>query len=165
MKANCNGKTLLLACFLTLAFTEVGQAQDSGVVAGTLTCRGRGSVGLIVGSRQRLSCVFAPAGEAPSQRYSARITRLGLDLGVKGPSVMVWTVLGASAAQPQVDLSGRFAGVSANASIGVGAGANALIGGSGNSIVLQPLSVQAQTGVNVAAGVAGLQLTRVSGRH
>ena len=72
---------------------------------------------------------------------------------------MIWTVLGPSNVVPEGALSGRFVGVSANASVGVGAGANALIGGSANAIVLQPLSVQAQTGVNVAAGVAGLRLT------
>jgi len=72
---------------------------------------------------------------------------------------MVWTVLGPSNGLRRGALEGNFAGVSANASVGVGAGANALVGGFQNSIVLQPLSVQAQTGLNVAAGVAGLRLT------
>jgi Protein of unknown function (DUF992) len=80
-------------------------------------------------------------------------------LGIKGPSRMIWTVLGPSSGVARGALQGNFVGVSANASVGVGAGANALIGGSRNSIVLQPLSVQAQTGLNVAAGVAGLRLT------
>ena len=71
---------------------------------------------------------------------------------------MIWTVIGPSNGISRGALEGTFAGVSANASIGVGAGANALVGGFQNSIVLQPLSVQAQTGLNVAAGVAGLRL-------
>lgn len=134
-------------------------AQESGIVAGTLTCAGRGSVGAIVGSSQRLSCVFDPVGGQPRQQYSARITRLGLDVGIKGPSRMIWTVLGPSNGLRRGALEGNFVGVSANASVGVGGGANALVGGFQNSIVLQPLSVQAQTGLNVAAGVAGLRLT------
>jgi hypothetical protein len=144
---------------LSLAFfPQTVEAQEAGVVAGTLTCSGRGSIGLIIGSSQRLSCTFAPAGGQPKQRYAARITRLGVDLGIKGPSRMIWTVLGPSNGISRGALEGSFAGVSANASVGVGAGANALVGGLQNSIVLQPLSVQVQTGVNVAAGVAGLRL-------
>jgi hypothetical protein len=135
------------------------QAQDAGIVAGTLTCTGRGSVGAIIGSSQRLSCVFDPVGSGPRQNYSARITRLGLDVGIKGRNRMIWTVLGPSNGLSSGALAGNFVGVSANASVGVGGGANALVGGSQNSIVLQPLSVQAQTGLNVAAGVAGLRLT------
>ena len=44
------------------------------------------------------------------------------------------------------------------ATVGVGVGANALVGGSNNTIALQPVSVQGQTGLSVAAGVAGLDL-------
>jgi hypothetical protein len=145
----------LLACTLS---SETVLAQESGIVAGTLSCSGRGSIGAIIGSRQRLSCTFSPASGQSKQRYAARITRLGLDVGITGPSRMIWTVLGPSNGISRGALEGTFAGVSANASIGVGAGANALVGGFQNAIVLQPLSVQAQTGLNVAAGIAGLRL-------
>ena len=72
---------------------------------------------------------------------------------------MVWTVLASNDNPDASALAGRYKGVSANAAVGVGLGANALIGGNSNSIALQPLSVQAQTGVNIAVGVAGLRLT------
>ena len=49
-------------------------------------------------------------------------------------------------------------GASGNASLGVGLGANVLIGGSNRTISLQPLSVEGQIGVNLAAGVARLTL-------
>lgn len=162
MTSNLSGTVLLSALTIYLiGISFDGQAQQSRVMAGTLTCNGNGTVGLILGSRQRLTCRFNPAGNAPVQHYSARLTRIGLDIGVQGQSVLVWTVLGASPALPAGSLAGRFAGVGANASVGVGLGANALVGGSGNSVVLQPLSVQAQSGVNVAAGVAGIKLTYV----
>ena len=38
----------------------------------------------------------------------------------------------------------------ASATVGVGLGANVLVGGSGNSIALQPVSIEGTTGLNVA---------------
>lgn len=135
-------------------------AQDAKVVAGTLTCKGKGSVGLILGSKETLQCSFNPAGKTPPHGYTASITKIGLDVGIKGPSVMIWTVLSATSELPAGALAGNYAGASAEASVGIGAGANALIGGSKNSVVLQPVSVQGQTGLNLAVGVAGLKLQK-----
>jgi hypothetical protein len=56
------------------------------------------------------------------------------------------------------DLAGSYGGASASATAGVGVGANALVGGSNNTIALQPVSVQGQTGLGVAAGIAGMEL-------
>jgi ABC-type bacteriocin/lantibiotic exporter with double-glycine peptidase domain len=42
--------------------------------------------------------------------------------------------------------------------MGVGLGGNMLVGGSANSIALQPLSVQGQVGLSVAAGLESLEL-------
>jgi hypothetical protein len=67
-------------------------------------------------------------------------------------------VLAHTSSLPPRSLVGSYGGLSAEATVGVGVGANALIGGSDKSIVLQPLSVQAQQGLNIAAGVASLQL-------
>ena len=129
-------------------------AQDARLVAGTLTCRGNGSIGLILGSKQRMDCVFERVKGGARANYTARVTRIGLDLGIKGRNTMVWTVLSSTDNPATGALAGRYAGVAANAAVGVGVGANALIGGSSNSIVLQPLSVQVQTGVNVAVGAS-----------
>ena len=148
----------ICAALIVLVPTSVS-AEKNKVVAGTLTCKGKGTVGLILGSKQTLACSYNPAGKKnPKHAYTATITKLGLDIGIKGPSVMVWTVLGSTTELPGEALAGKYAGVSADASIGIGAGANALIGGSKDSVVLQPLSVQGQTGVNLAIGVAGLTL-------
>ena len=88
------------------------------------------------------------------------VTKLGLDIGVKGASIVVWGVLSSSTELPAWALEGSYGGASANVSLGVGVGANALVGGSKTSVVLQPLSVQGQTGVNLAAGIAGVKLKR-----
>jgi len=52
----------------------------------------------------------------------------------------------------------KYVGASGEVSLGLGVGANALIGDSQRSIALQPLSVEGQVGVNLAMGVAGLSL-------
>ncbi len=136
------------------------KAAEAKLVAGTLTCKGHGTVGLIIGSKESLDCDFNPAGSGPHHGYVASVTKLGLDIGVKGPSTLIWTVLSSTTALPRGALAGDYGGVSADASIGVGGGANVLLGGSNKSIALQPLSVQGQTGVNLAVGVTGLTLRR-----
>lgn len=150
----------LTACagvwLLALGTVPAG-ADTAQLVAGTLTCKGSGGVGMILGSTQNLSCSFKTAN-GMSHPYSATITKVGIDIGFKGESVMIWTVLGSTTDLPPAALSGDYAGISADASVGVGAGVNALVGGSKNSIVLQPVSVQGQTGLNIAVGVSGLSL-------
>ena len=51
--------------------------------------------------------------------------------------------------------------LSAEVAAGVGAGANALVGG--NKVVLNPVSVSGNIGINVAAGIADIALTYVVG--
>jgi hypothetical protein len=58
-------------------------------------------------------------------------------------------------------LSGNYVGATASATAGVGVGANVLVGGSGNSIALQPVSIEGNTGLNVAAGIGAITLTYV----
>lgn len=150
-----------LVALTSLALVSIpgaATAQTSGIVAGSLMCNGAGGVGAVIGSRHRLSCVFQPVGHGPHQRYTATITRVGLDVGITGPTRMIWSVVGPTNNLQGGALAGNFVGVGANASVGVGGGGNALVGGLRNSIVLQPVSAQVQQGLNVAAGVAGLRL-------
>jgi len=62
---------------------------------------------------------------------------------------------------PYGALVGSFAGVSAEVTLGLGLGANVLVGGTDQAYVLQPLSVQGQAGLNLAIGIVSLTLTRV----
>jgi hypothetical protein len=73
--------------------------------------------------------------------------------------VIVWTVVAPTANLGPGALSGTYTGATASATVGVGLGANVLVGGSGNSIALQPVSIEATTGLNVAAGIAEMTLT------
>jgi len=145
---------------LSVATAPTVMAQGAKIVAGTLTCKGGPNVGLVIGSTQNLECSFTPAGKGHVRQFKATITKVGLDIGYKSESVIVWTVLGSAEKVPSKVLIGNYAGVSAEASVALGAGANALVGGSDKSVILQPLSVQGQTGLNLAVGVTGLTISR-----
>ncbi len=146
------------AAMAAMAALSTGAQAQSTIKAGTLTCTGGQGVGLILGSQKSYNCRFAPASGRRGDSYRASVTRLGVDVGVTGKTTMVWTVLAATDTLAPGALAGTYAGAAADASIGAGGGAKALVGGSQNSIALQPVSVQGQTGVNLAVGVAGLNL-------
>jgi Protein of unknown function (DUF992) len=141
------------------------------VRAGILQCQGGQNVGFVVGSVTSLECVFQGEGRRP-EPYIATIHRLGLDLGITQQTRLSWAVNAPTSRLGRGELSGNYGGVGANASVGVGGGGNFLVGGPANSYALQPISVQGQTGLNVAAGIADLELTPVKfsggghhGRH
>jgi hypothetical protein len=147
----------VLAAALALAFSSVVAQAQSRVQVGVLECKGGSSIGFIVGSVTNLSCVLRADGRAPDY-YIAQIRKVGLDLGITEQSAIAWAVFAPTNVIGPGDLSGGYGGVQSSATVGVGVGANALIGGSANSFALQPLSVQGQTGIAVAAGVEELTL-------
>jgi hypothetical protein len=94
----------------------------------------------------------------PEDRYIATIRKVGLDLGITQESALAWGVYAPVARLGPGDLAGDYAGAQGSATLGVGVGGNVLVGGSANSIALQPLSLQGQVGVNIAAGLESLEL-------
>jgi hypothetical protein len=130
------------------------------VRAGILQCQGGQNVGFIVGSVTSFECVFQSEGRRP-EPYLATVRRFGLDIGVTEQTRFTWAVNAPTNRVGRGDLAGNYGGVGANASLGVGGGGNFLVGGPQNSYALQPISLQGQTGLNVAAGVAGLELQPV----
>ena len=139
-----------------VAGTAVAQATER-IQAGTLTCDISGGIGLIIGSQRTLTCAFRPSLPGPVEFYGGTLTKLGVDIGVTSGGVMLWFVY-APTSRPAGALAGSYIGASAEATIVAGVGANALIGGSDHDIELQPVSVQEQAGLNIAAGVAGIEL-------
>src|SRR5262245_6685645 len=148
---------LLTLLLVTLSMPVAAQAQ-AGTEAGVLRCQLAPTVGLIVGSRQRMRCQFQPSGAGPVENYSGAITRLGLDVGISAGGRMAWGVIARTGRYTPRALAGTYVGASADIALGLGVGANALIGGFNRSIALQPLSVEGSVGVNLALGVAGLRL-------
>lgn len=149
--------TAIAATCLT-AFVTTGMAEaKEKVEVGSLECNVSGDTGFIVGSKAALTCAFKRVG-GDVEKYDGSITKIGLDVGFTSDTKMVWVVLAPTSDVDPGALAGRYYGVSAEATAGVGVGANVLVGGFDSSFNLQPLSVQGQTGVDIAAGVAELHL-------
>ena len=155
MKALKAGLAAIAILAATAAVATPTYAK-SGVRVGVLNCVVEGGVGLILGSKKGMTCNFKPSA-GHSEKYKGSITRLGVDIGVTGKAYMTWAVF-APGKLKSGSLAGNYGGAGAEATVGVGLGANVLVGGFKKSVALQPLSVQGQTGLNVAAGIAGLKL-------
>jgi hypothetical protein len=146
----------LLASLLVVSAFAVTPAVAGGVKVGVLNCRIESGVGFIIGSSKEVECEFKRTGGG-REYYNGTIGKLGLDIGVTTDGVLGWIVF-APGKTKRGSLRGSYTGASAEATVGLGVGANVLVGGFKKSINLQPISLQAQTGLNIAAGVASLNL-------
>lgn len=152
-------KTALAAAGLALgalALQAPARADPTTVKAGMLTCHVTSGWGFVFGSTRDLRCVFTDNGRV--ENYTGKISKFGIDVGYLQSGVIVWAVLAPSTDLAAGALTGDYGGVTAGASAGVGASANALIGGSTKSISLQPVSVEGDKGINLAAGIASISL-------
>lgn len=95
------------------------------------------------------------------EHYKGQINKFGADIGYLQSGVILWTVVAPSDTIGKGALAGHYAGATASATVGIGAGVNALLGGMHSSISLQPVSVEGNNGLNVAAGVATMNLDYV----
>jgi uncharacterized protein DUF992 len=138
-------------------FSASAGASESGIKIGVLSCGMESSVGMIIASSKRVDCVYQPSGGGRVEHYDGRISKIGIDVVVTNQTVLVWGVF-APGKVKRGALEGTYVGASAEATLAVGLGANVLIGGFKRSISLQPVSLQMQTGINIAAGAAGLHL-------
>lgn len=140
-----------------LGFGAQAQAQSkAGVNVGSLTCNVAGGMGFVFGSSRDMTCTFA-GNDGAGQRYKGTINRYGVDIGFTKEATMVWLVFAPGKVAPGA-LAGTYAGASAAVSAGVGVGVNALVGGGNKQITLQPLSVEGNVGLNIAAGVGEIKL-------
>jgi hypothetical protein len=151
--------TLTIAAATLMASLATANALPA-VRAGILQCQGGQNVGFVVGSVTSLECVFQSDGRRP-EPYIATVRRFGVDVGFTEQTRFSWAVNAPVGRVGRGELAGNYGGVGANASVGVGFGGNFLVGGPDRSYALQPLSVQGQTGLNVAAGVADIELEPV----
>ena len=149
--------TLASATALAATLLAVAPASAAHVQIGVLSCKVAGGPGFVFGSSKDIECKYEGVNGA-REPYHGAITKFGIDLGFTGSSYMVWTVFAPSQDLPEGALAGNYGGVSAEATVGLGVGANALLGGFKHSIALQPLSGQVQEGLNVAVGISELSL-------
>lgn len=143
--------------------TAPGAAQAparGGFNVGSLNCNVAGGVGFVFGSSRTLNCLFTRT-DGTAERYEGTIRRYGVDIGFTRESTMVWLVFAPASTVAPGAIAGEFAGPTAQGTVGVGVGANVLLGGSSNQITLQPVSVEGSVGLNAAAGVAAMSLRKV----
>lgn len=150
------GRLGFAAMFGGLAAAMFWQAADAQTISGQLKCHVAGGMSFIVGSSRQVDCIFTPAGGLPPEHYTGRINKIGIDLGWKKGGTLLWGVLSPGLTRGPGSLAGNYVGATAEVAAGVGAGANALVGG--NKAVLNPISVTGDVGINLAAGIADLDL-------
>ena len=143
---------------LTAMVSQAAAEGPSGTKIGALNCQLAPSATFIVGSHDPMRCRYTPEGPYPTEFYDGVINTIGLDIGFKTGGEMTWAVIAPTVGLPRGGLAGEYLGASGGITPGVGVGANVLIGGSERSFVLQPLSVQGQTGLDLAVGVGGFVL-------
>jgi hypothetical protein len=146
---------------LALSTTVHAQTGSDRVKIGTLSCHEKSGWGFIFGSSHGVRCTFASGARV--EHYDGSISKFGVDIGYQQSAVLLWEVVAPTDHNGSGALAGHYGGVTAGAAIGVGLGANALVGGSNTSLGLQPLSIEGGTGLNVAAGVAELTLMSSKG--
>lgn len=130
---------------------------QSGVRVGTLSCNVASGWGFVFGSSKALHCTFS-GGQHRYERYSGSISKFGVDIGYTRGGVLVWAVFAPTANLAPGAIAGNYVGATGSATVGVGAGANVLVGGSNRTISLQPVSLEGNTGLNVAAGIGAISL-------
>lgn len=159
-----NFKNSIAAAAITLAMILPqlwpSSAQAANIELGLLTCDIDAGTGFLIGSRKDLECVFTPSDQdAEDEWYFGTESKFGIDIGTTTATVVKWIVLGINIdSLSHGALAGRYVGVSASGSLGVGLGVNALIGGSNKGFVLQPFSLEGSVGVNLAIGLTGIVL-------
>lgn len=131
---------------------------------GSLACDVSAGVGMILTQKQTITCIFTPANGGPPDHYFGRIDQFGVALGAVQQGTLIWGVIAPATGVARGALAGTYTGVGAQATAGAGLGANVLIGGTGRAFSLQPLSVQGQTGLNVAGGVTTVTLMSASAK-
>jgi hypothetical protein len=149
--------SVYVSAFLFLGIS-VSPAQTQ-LRIGTLSCDVSAGIGLIFVQKQALACIFKPDDGGPPFRYTGQIAEYGLALGGVEKGHLIWGVIATARGIQPGALAGEYAGAGAEATAGLGLGANALIGGTGRAFSLQPISVEGEIGVNVAAGVTRIILS------
>src|SRR5437879_2744422 len=151
------------AALVTCLQLPSAQAQPkTWTQVGMLTCRLNPSIGFVIFGHQSMECRFVQNPPLPPQLYEGALNTVGLDVGITAGGVMGWAVLAPTAGPPPGALAGEYVGATGEIGVGLGAGVNVLIGGSGRSFALQPVSVEGSVALNVTVGLSGLQLRAVN---
>ena len=145
------------AVLAATAYLAAPAEAAGGIKVGVLTCNVQGGWGFIIGSSKQVNCSFV-GNRGYAEHYVGDISKVGVDIGYTKGGVLIWDVIAPESSLRPGALQGDYAGLTASATVGAGIGANALIGGFDRSFTLQPISIEGNTGLNVAAGIGALSL-------
>jgi hypothetical protein len=161
MMNSIRSAVILLFAGAILAAPASAQAPGPWTQVGILTCKLNPSIGFIIAGHQSIECRFVPSTNAPPQAYEGALNMVGINIGISAGGVLGWAVFAPTTGLPAGALAGEYVGASGDLGIGLGAGANVLIGGSARTVALQPVSLEGSVAVNVALGVSALKLRPV----
>ena len=147
-----------LALIVVLAARADAQSPPSWTQTGMLSCKVDPSIGFIIAGHQSMQCRFTQNAPNPPQAYEGALNTVGIDIGVSAGGVLGWAVFAPTAGPPPGPLAGEYVGATGEIGVGLGAGVNVLIGGSGRAFALQPVSLEGSVAINVTLGLSGLQL-------
>lgn len=156
------GHIALAIALVVLASTAPASADNQGgIKIGILNCTevpGTG-VNLLIYSSTEVECVLrSPEG---TEKYTGKTgIALGVDLEWSASKAISYAVFGVTndVRVGNHALAGKYVGVKASATAGVGIGAQVLVGAGPKSITLQPLALEVGSGFGAAAGLAYLSL-------
>ena len=154
--------TLATLVFMTMLIAPAqAQTQPGWLQTGMLNCRVNPSIGFIIAGHRTMECRFTQDG-FPPQDYEGALNMVGLNIGISAGGVFGWAVFAPTVGAPPGALAGEYVGASGDIGLGVGVGANVLLGGSGRTFALQPVSLEGSVALNVALGVSTLKLRPVN---
>ena len=146
-----------LVCLGLLTAPVVAQSRSAWTQVGMLSCRLNPSIGFIIAGHQTMECQFTQ-NRFPPQAYEGALNTVGLDIGISAGGLLGWAVLAPTAGAPAGALAGEYVGASGDIGVGLGVGANVLVGGSGRTFALQPVSLEGSVALNVTLGISALKL-------
>ena len=129
---------------------------SADVELGVLSCKSvvGSRLNLVIRSTVDVKCEMKYSG-GEVERYKGETgIALGLDLSFKDNEEIAFTVISASEVKVgSYPVTGKYIGAKATVSAGIGLGAAALIGGSNDNFGLNPLALETNQGVGVAADI------------
>lgn len=152
-------KPVLFALAITAGLTASSAfAADNGTQIGVLTCKMDGIDNYVVYTKEEFACVYKPNTGEP-QTYRGVIKQVGVNLSITKDNTMIWGVFAPVADMASTDaLKGTYVGGTTQVEIGGGVAANVLVGGSGQTISFQPISVNGMTGFGAALDITAFEL-------
>ncbi len=146
------------ALLATVIAPAEAQTPAKWTQTGILNCKLNPSIGFIIAGHQTMECLFTQSPPNPPQAYDGALNMVGINIGISAGGALAWAVFAPTAGAPAGALAGEYIGASGDVGLGLGVGGNVLLGGSGRTIALQPVSVEGSVAVNVTLGVSALKL-------